>query len=689
MKTLYLTLILSIFLFAFAKAQYTQIYNDGLALEKRNDYYNAILKYTAANVCSDKPKESDLNNRIRYCGQMLVRQNVIAENARKEVLKQKQKADSLLEVANAALQKVEQMQRKVEIAMFDQAVFEKNKDWKGFDRYNWKNANDNETVRGKEILEKIDSLDLSYNALLRIPIQVLKCPNLKHLNLLGNPDINWIRSAETLDKLNENTSIYITISNIDNIPDKYHKYISGLQILEAGFDGIQDNILALKNLTFLDIAGGENIKNNFGTLPDALFQLNKLQKLNLSNCNISKLPAEIGNLKNLNSLHLYNNMLLELPSEIGLLTNLTELVLDSNQIVSLPPSIGNLTNLNYLDLGRNKLTNFPTEIVKLKNLSILSLYANKLSVLSPEIIKLKNLTFLNLENNQFSVLPTEITKLKSLSTLYLNNNNLASLSSEIGKLKNLNYLGLGSNHLSDLPFEMEKLKNLIYLDLSYNQFTELPEEVTYLYDLSILSMYGNKLSSLPSALLDLEAITELDLGANLFTEIPQVIAQLNYLRIFNIGGNPIKNLPENFFETPLSHKVNYVDWLEACSQIQDNDLALTVRKSIKEREFETEEYGNFSWSLIFCNDLEGAIWAGEKYVYKGGESIGFLSNLAMAYLYSGQFEKANTIYKEYKNKSDEGGLGKEIFMTDLEAVKNAGIKPKNQADVDKIIKLLK
>ncbi len=67
------------------------------------------------------------------------------------------------------------MQIKVETSMFDKAVKEHDKEWKVYNHYN-KN----------EILDKIDRLDLSDNALLRLPKEVTKCQNLKHINLIGN-----------------------------------------------------------------------------------------------------------------------------------------------------------------------------------------------------------------------------------------------------------------------------------------------------------------------------------------------------------------------------------------------------------------------------------------------------------------------------------------------------------------------
>ena len=74
----------------------------------------------------------------------------------------------------------------------------------------------------------------------------------------------------------------------------------------------------------------------------------------------------------------------------------------------------------------------------------------------------------------------------------------------------------------------------------------------------------------------------------------------------------------------------------------------------------------------------------------GGKEIGQLSNLAMGYLYNGEYEKAKAIYAQYKNEkraSDEK-TGKEIFLGDLRAVAEAKVPAKKPADVEKMIRFL-
>jgi hypothetical protein len=85
-----------------------------------------------------------------------------------------------------------------------------------------------------------------------------------------------------------------------------------------------------------------------GTIPAALADLTKLQRLHLySNSLSGNIPAAPGNLTELTSLALSNNQLSgSIPSELGNIKNLLQLILESNRLTgSIPASLGNLTRL--------------------------------------------------------------------------------------------------------------------------------------------------------------------------------------------------------------------------------------------------------------------------------------------------------------------------------------------------------
>jgi len=128
--------------------------------------------------------------------------------------------------------------------------------------------------------------------------------------------------------------------------------------------------------------------------------------------------------------------------------------------------------------------------------------------------------------------------------------------------------------------------------------------------------------------------------------------------------------------------------MDSCNIYGFDFLAKKIRiASLKKLSLETDVFGSLSWRCIFAHDFEGAILAGELYRNKGGDYIGFLSNLAMGYLWNGRYAEAFKIYSKYKMQMEsrlDGKLGKFIFLEDIAAVEEKDIKPLNQEDVQKI-----
>ena len=190
-KSIFLTLIISLFFAANLLAQcdmakYNRFIAEGNRYYKAQNYTEALNSYNAAMIaCKDKMFEVQKKTKKVFARINQLKAKADAE--KEKAIKEKERADSLLYVANAALKKAEEMQQKVETAMFDKAVKERNNKWEG-----WNNrlAYGELKKEAKEILDAIDSLDLSNNALLRLPKEIAHCPNLKHINLLNNSEID-------------------------------------------------------------------------------------------------------------------------------------------------------------------------------------------------------------------------------------------------------------------------------------------------------------------------------------------------------------------------------------------------------------------------------------------------------------------------------------------------------------------
>lgn len=203
-------------------------------------------------------------------------------------------------------------------------------------------------------------------------------------------------------------------------------------------------------------------------IPDILFELKDLKKLDLSENPISKIPPDIKKLTKLETLILKECKLTNLPDEIGELTQLQELDISSNSMMEyngqlkLGEWVGKLKNLKVLCCDYNLCFPFPDSIRQLKNLEELSLYqcSDGKEVDFPEVItQLTSLKKLKIGSNSFRTIPQSITKLLQLEELNLGSslcyvNELPDLSG-LTKLKTLH--ADGNQSFTERPFSKQHL----------------------------------------------------------------------------------------------------------------------------------------------------------------------------------------------------------------------------------------
>lgn len=166
-----------------------------------------------------------------------------------------------------------------------------------------------------------------------------------------------------------------------------------------------------------------------------------LEQLQISQCKLKKIDSRIFNLRRLEILNLSDNVIDTLPDDFGKLDKLRELYLNVNQLIQLPPKVclqNNIQNsLCLLDLSNNKLQVLPLQICELFNLVTLKLDHNELKELPPTIGRLKSLKYLTASNNQLTSLPA------SFLQLYLDNLDLFSNPFPSDAGENLSVASLG------------------------------------------------------------------------------------------------------------------------------------------------------------------------------------------------------------------------------------------------------
>jgi|GEM_PF-2446810 len=257
-------------------------------------------------------------------------------------------------------------------------------------------------------LFSLEWLDLSGNKLTTLPTTIENLLTLEFLFVLQNPLEDF---PEWIDQM-EARGVHIAHDVSPEVQE--FAFECGLQRWQTAVPGEEgaravaaDRIRAVKQgqLTELILALG------LSDLTPLIGKLLSLQKLVLSQNNLTVLPKTIGNLKNLGVLDLSNNRLERVPEEIGNLKNLRALDLSDNLLESLPKKIGMLHNLVYLDLSDNNLNHLPKEIGTLGSLKELNLSKNQLKGVPEEIGNLPKLAELNLLNNRLEALPASIVQM--------------------------------------------------------------------------------------------------------------------------------------------------------------------------------------------------------------------------------------------------------------------------------------
>ena len=144
----------------------------------------------------------------------------------------------------------------------------------------------------------------------------------------------------------------------------------------------------------------------------------ELQELCLENNFFRKIPQMLFAVVTLIKLDFSNNHIPTIPEAIGLLVNLEEFRFNDNSIIDVPTNIQRLKKLKILELGTNRIAKFQVEICRLTNLHRLILCENLIKSIPDEIINLTELTTLDMTGNQIEALPVTFYKMQSLKLLH-------------------------------------------------------------------------------------------------------------------------------------------------------------------------------------------------------------------------------------------------------------------------------
>lgn len=434
------------------------------------------------------------------------------------------------------------------------------------------------------LLTGLRFLDLSFNMISKLPVELESLNVLERLNVSFNPLGPTMPAV--LPTIMSLIELNLDYTGIREIPPSMGDLMNleGLQLegnrLQAPFDALyKKNPLLLvqvhnENTTELDMSDCK-----LAALPPFIGKIRDLVSLDLRNNHLTTLPLELGQCRNLRylelegnpleypfshvirppygamaafhlldgsieSLDLSNANLPDLPDAIVSLhrDKLLEINLSNNVMVMLPYRMAELSALRSITVDANKLTDFPGVLCSMVTLEAIQLAGNEITEIPEAIGALTALTSLVLDSNQITKLPEAIGKLRRLEVLSVPNNKIEWLPF-IGELENLRMLDISCNDLKDLPPAIGSLERLEFLDARINQFSELPEELGNCEALRLLSLSNNQLGRLPESLGSLRRLNVLRLGANGLTRLPYSLCLLNELEEIQLVGNPLPTVP--------------------------------------------------------------------------------------------------------------------------------------------------
>ncbi len=158
------------------------------------------------------------------------------------------------------------------------------------------------------------------------------------------------------------------LEELEDLPAEIGKLVKLEKLILDNGNGCRMNVSIpeeighLKSLKVLDLYGALDARGPGSRkplpvkpLPNAIGQLQSLEKLDLGRNGLKAVPLQVAQLSKLKTLGLDYNEIHELPSFIGNLKDLRELSVRSNGGVELPQSLVNLRGLR-ISMGNNSLS---------------------------------------------------------------------------------------------------------------------------------------------------------------------------------------------------------------------------------------------------------------------------------------------------------------------------------------------
>ncbi|KAF3945079.1 hypothetical protein CMV_028513 [Castanea mollissima] len=291
-----------------------------------------------------------------------------------------------------------------------------------------------------------------------------------------------------------------------------------------------------------------------GQIPSWLANLTQLIELHLSHNKQGQIPISIFELKKLESLNLYSN---NLTGTVSLhmfmkLKYLTSFFLSLNDISFLPEPITNATLNRFvaIGLGSCKLSNFPDFLRNQDHLQVLDLSHNNIHGQIPKWAwntSKETLMYVNFSHNLLTGFDHHLFNFPwpRLKILDLRSNKLHALP-PVPPPSTLVYLVADNKLQGEISPLICNLSSLYFFDLSNNKFGGMlpPCFSNFSNSLTILNLWGNTFDGIiPQLCGEGSTMKMIDLSQNQFEGVlPRLLSNCRMLEFLNIGSNNLNDV---------------------------------------------------------------------------------------------------------------------------------------------------
>eukprot|EP00040_Diaphanoeca_grandis_P034895 m.218004 g.218004 ORF g.218004 m.218004 type:complete len:584 (-) comp33248_c0_seq1:45-1796(-) len=353
-----------------------------------------------------------------------------------------------------------------------------------------------------EQLHALEELDISKNQLITLPLGMSRLRGLIRIELKHN----------RID----------TVPNLANALNLREVYLGNNCIVTIG-----DLHFLPQSVKVLDLRD-----NKIENMPESVTHLKHLERLDITNNNISGLPAQLGTLQELKAIVCEGNPMKRIRRDIIAkgahaikehLRNQLPQTVDKAPAQMEAKAVANQAKFGKeLNYSNKKLREIPSEVWD--------------SIVGSEISKML------LSRNLLETIPVQVFQFgNTLLELDVSFNKLSNIPGAVGGLRKLKKLDCRNNALCDLPQELTQLSSLCEVVISGNRFTAVPRILYGMPSVEIIIATDNQIGNIDvDGLAELPKLRCLDLTNNNIATVPAELGFVDTITSLKLDGNLFK-----------------------------------------------------------------------------------------------------------------------------------------------------